>query len=110
MLIRLRLFYSNSDECIEFEERNDVQSVKTNPSEIHMVQNENGTQKSCSELLMGEQIISEYHKVKSGERMSHLTFMQYANMESAEKSRIHNRVRQWALKARTSLPNDHGIF
>ena len=109
-LLGLGYFYSNSDECIEFEEKYDVNSQKCNEIEVDMVQNVNGTKRSYSELLMGEQIISEYQKVKSGQGMSHLTFLQYSNMDCAEKSRIHNRVWQWALKARSLLPNDQGLF
>ena len=36
--------------------------------------------------------------------------MQYQNMSIEQKKKIHNRVQQWALKARDSLPNDHGVF
>ena len=64
----------------------------------------------CSELLLGEQVISEYDKSLKGEQMSHLTFPQYQQMGSEEENRIHNCVRQWAFKARECLPNDYGIF
>ena len=37
--------------------------------------------------------------------------MQYQSMSAEQKNRISNRVRQWALKARVSMPlNDHGMF
>ena len=66
--------------------------------------------KKCSELVFSDQIISECEKLCSGGEMSHLTLMQYQTMSSEERSRIQNRVRQWSLKARQSLPSDHGVF
>ena len=42
--------------------------------------------------------------------MSKLTFLQYQAMDNDEKNKIQNRVRQWSLKARESLPKDHGLF
>ena len=55
--------------------------------------------------------MSESAKELRGEEISHLTLQQYNSMSVDEKTHIHNRVCQWALKARDSMPNDnHGIF
>ena len=98
----IRLFYSKSDSCNQFEERGDMQT-KSSGSQLLKA-------KQCSELLMGEQLISECEKAVSGQHVSHLTFIQYESMDSDEKTRIHNCVHQWALKARNNLPSNHGIF
>ena len=63
--------------------------------------------RNCSEVLFSEQIISEANVCE----VSHLTFLQYQAMSKEQKSQISNRVRQWALKARESLPHDNqGLF
>ena len=66
--------------------------------------------KACSELLFGDQLISECDKAIHGRNVSHLTFSQYQEMDTQQKSRLNNCVQQWALKARDSLPNDQGVF
>ena len=121
----LRLFYSKSDEC-KFEEENEAQSKIKKSSEPQIITqcSENDISidsseepssmytppKKCSELLMSEQLISECKKTVEGEDMSHLTFLQYEQMDIEDKMKIQNRVQQWALKARQFLPNDHGLF
>ena len=41
---------------------------------------------------------------------SDLTFLQYQSMSSEQKACISNRVHQWAMKARDSLPNEYSLF
>ena len=65
--------------------------------------------RKCSENLFGEQLISEGNKEMNGDSYSELTLDQYQNMSTEEKSRLSNRVQQWALKARNTLPNEHGL-
>ena len=91
-----RLFYSPprmSEQCAE-------------PTELQKKTNK----KTCSEILFSEQLVSDAENLVNGEHCSYLTFQQYQCMSSEEKSRIQNRVRQWALKARECLPSDHGVF
>ena len=67
--------------------------------------------KQTSDILFTEQIVSESSKLCNGKVMSHLTLLQYQNMSSEQRSHVQNRVRQWALKARHSMPSDdHGLF
>ena len=67
--------------------------------------------KKCSEKLFSEQLVSECQNQLSGESTCHLTLYQYQNMPAEQRNRIQNWVRQWALKARESLPKDYqGIF
>ena len=47
---------------------------------------------NTSELIMGEQLISECEKSFKSQPVSHLTFSQYSQMDSEAKNRIHNRV------------------
>ena len=68
------------------------------------------TGKTVSENLFSEQIVSECKKTIKGEKPLYLTLKQYQGMDMDQKNRIHNKVRQWSLKARDSLPTDHGIF
>ena len=69
------------------------------------------TQKrKCSEHLFGEQLISECSNLTNGEYASNLTFLQYQSMSNEERTRLSNRVRQWALKARDGLPKEHSLF
>ena len=69
------------------------------------------SKKGLSEELFAEQIISECDKETRGDPASHLTLSQYESMSAEEKNHISNRVRQWALKARNSMPKeDHGLF
>ena len=121
MFIKNRLFYSKSGECNGFEEGNEghcknLKSNHTNSPESRDVENDESAcvmsnhKKKCSELIMTEQLISECQKKVEGGQVSHLTFMQYEQMDSDEKVKIQNRVRQWVMKARDSLPNDHGLF
>ena len=121
----LRLFYSKSDEC-KFEEENEAQSKIKTSSEPQIItqcsENDISIDSSeepssmytqpekCSELLMSEQLISECKKTVEGEEMSHLTFLQYEQMDIEDKMKIQNRVRQWVLKAWQFLLNDHGLF
>ena len=55
-------------------------------------------------------MISEFEKLRKPDEVSHLTLLQYENMNSEQKIRLSNRIRQWALKARENLPRDHGVF
>ena len=97
--MKVRLF------CSKFKVEDGLQSKINDLGEASL----NRTQ--CSEMLFSEQMISECEKSIAGDQVSHLTFMQYQNMDTEAKSRIHNRVRQWSLKARESLPkDDHGLF
>lgn len=45
-----------------------------------------------------------------GDDASKLTLLQYEQMMKQEKFQISNRVRQYVIKARESLPNKHGLF
>ena len=64
----------------------------------------------CSELLFGEQLINECEQAVKDEMFSELTLSQYQTLPLEEKHRLHNRVRQWALKAWQTLLNKHGLF
>ena len=98
LLIKLRLFYSNSGDNNQCEDgEHDVQSSKESGFENAQTNKDTGKVK-CSELLFIEQLISECQKPMQGQSMSQLTFVQYENMDSTQKSKIQNRVRQWALK------------
>ena len=66
--------------------------------------------RNVSEFLFAEQVVSECQKSIRGDRVSELTFRQFQSMDSESKNKLNNRVRQWALKARNSLPNEHGLF
>ena len=70
----------------------------------------NCNENRCSDLLFSEQVVSECEKLIAGENVSELTFRQYQSMDNNAKMCIHNRVRQWALRARNVLPNEHGLF
>ena len=48
-------------------------------------------------------------KVVDGDT-NQLTVSEYKSMDSESKCRLHNKVRQWALWARISLPNEHSLF
>ena len=91
MLIKLRLFYSQSDENYEYEERCDepLQSQIIKQPVVHDV---NIKRKKSSELVMGDQVISEFEKAMNGKNMSHLTFVQYQNMDNEQKLRMSNRI------------------
>ena len=119
----VRIFYSNfEDSYIDNEDGNKVDKVQ---SDCNLAGNGNLRQctgavdgvkvkvnkkKNASDELFMEQIVSECEKTMHSSQPSYLTFSQYDAMESDQKMCIHNRIRQWALKARESLPKDHGIF
>ena len=69
-----------------------------------------GSKTKCSEMLFAEEIVCETENLLAGNMVSDLTFQQYQSMDPDCKLRLHNRVRQWALKARNALPNEHGLF
>ena len=60
--------------------------------------------------MFAEQLGSECEKALTGEHVSCLTLLQYESMGYKEKNHLNNRIRQWALKARENLWNDHGVF
>ena len=64
----------------------------------------------CSELLFTEQLLSECEKAVTNQKPSQLTVIQYNSMSNEERSHLNNRIQQCALKARGSLPNEHGLF
>ena len=106
----IRLFYSISDE-VGFNGNEQKLKVKSSKGIVQDASQEKSTcSVTCSELLMGEQILSECEKAVRGQDISHLTFLQYNEMNSEQRGKVQNRVRQWALKARDVLPSDHGIF
>ena len=102
----LRLFYSKSDDA----SRSIANSTQNNVERVCAKRVATTKKVKYSELIMGEQLISELDKCVKDQEMSHLTFEQYEQMDSEQKGRIQNRVRQWALKIRDVLPKDHGLF
>ena len=65
---------------------------------------------------MGKKNKSRGTTISNGSKVSdqcfkqHLSLERYEAMSMEKRCRLHNQVRQWALKARDSLPNDHCIF
>ena len=84
-------------------DKSSVRGEKSNLVKLHK-------NKRISESLFGEQLISECEKAISGKDMSHLTLDQYNAMSKEQRSRLNNRVRQWAQKVKDSMPRDHGIY
>ena len=66
--------------------------------------------KIVAKQLFCEKSVTESQTGLNGEPAACLTLQQYQDMDNEEKSHVHNRVRQWSLKARSLLPSDHGIF
>ena len=112
----MKLFYSKSEDRSDVGKyelnlvSNGSVSVGIGESEI-MEKRSLCSTKECSDQIFSEQLVSEYQKQVCGERMSHLTLSQYSSMSGEQRSRINNRVRQWALKARNCMPSDNqGLF
>ena len=63
-----------------------------------------------SDLSLGEELMNDSENRVQGKNGSHLTFEHYQSMDCEQKLKLQNRVRQWALKARSLLPMDHGMF
>ena len=112
MFTSIRLYYSHVKKNANAEDGINLMSG----SNGHAQHNEKSTsnclngdklKRNCSELLFSEQLMCEALK---GDDASKLTLLQYKQMMKQEKFRISNRVRQWALKAREYLPNEHGLF
>ena len=101
MFIRCRLFYSRSNERdnrdkIGGENVNETVNISTSATSF-------SNQATCS-------INSACDQSDALQKSAQLTYKQYECMSSDEKNRLHNRVRQWALKARECLSNEHGLF
>ena len=62
--------------------------------------------KSSSEIGAAEFCVKTFQNVIG----QCLTYSEYKNMCQSDKLKLHNRVRQWSLKARESLPGEHGLF
>ena len=112
MFTSIRLYYSHVKKNANVEDGINLMSG----SNGHAQHNEKSTSnpfnsdklnQNCSELLFSEQLMCEALK---GDNASKLTLLQYEQMTKQEKFPISNRVRQYALKARESLPNKHGLF
>lgn len=103
------LLYSKSGECIELEDGDDHDDVKC--TNFHdMSSNVNKSSGETSPLMLGEKICERSEQILQSDTENALTFEKYEQMEINQKNKIKNRVRQWALKARNALPNEHGMF